>query len=328
MNLKQAYFVPGPSFSKASLSMRTIAILNPVADDSRTGKRRSVVEAALHAAGLEGDVWVTQAPGHAVELARRAAAEAEVVLAVGGDGTIHEVCRGLLESLRPVHLGVIPLGTGNDFAKMLGMARHPEAAARQLATAAPRAVDYGIVRWIEEGRAGERVFVNNVGIGFDAQVAIEAVSLKFLPGFSGYLAAVLRTLRRWDGPAVRITGVEASAGPASVLYEGRLLFVTAGNGVCSGGMFYLTPRASITDGLLDLCLVEYTSTWRIVQVIPRAIRGRHETEPEVHTARIRTLRVASEAGLPIHTDGEIAAREAHTIEVDVVPGGLSVLMPM
>ena len=307
--------------------MRIIAILNPVANYGRTGKKRVVVEAALRAAGLEGEVWLTQAPGHAVALARRAAAEAEVVLAVGGDGTIHEVCRGLIESPHTAHLGVIPLGTGNDFVKMLGMARRPEAAARQLATATPRAVDYGLVRWVEDGRAGEQVFVNAVGIGFDAQAAIEANSLKFLPGITGYLVAVLRTLRHWGGPMVHITGVEAPGGSAAVLYEGRLLLVTAGNGVSSGGMFYLTPHASITDGLLDVCIVEYASPWRIMQVIPRAVKGRHETEPEVHTGRIRTLRVTAEAGLPIHTDGEIAARNARNIEIEVVPGGMSVLMP-
>ena len=308
--------------------MRTIAILNPFADYGRTGKRRAAIEAALRDAGMDVKVWLTNASGHAIELARQAAAEAEVVLAIGGDGTIHEVCRGLIGSGHTAHLGVMPLGTGNDFAKMLGMARDPVAAAHQLATATPQPVDYGRVRWIEDDRAGERAFANNVGIGFDAQAAVEAFSYKYLPGMTGYLVSVLKTLRRWDGPTVRITAVEASDAPAAVLYEGRLLLVTAGNGICSGGMFYLTPRASITDGLLDLCLVEHASPWRIIQVIPRALQGRHEAEPEVRTGQIRTVHVTTDAGLPIHTDGEIAARNAHTIEIEVVPGGLSVLMPV
>ena len=327
MKLKPAYFRAGLDFLKAGLEMRTIAILNPFSDYGRTGKKSATVAAALRDAGMEVEMWLTQATGHAIELARKAAVEAEAILAIGGDGTIHEVCRGLVESARPVHLGVMPLGTGNDFAKMLGMARHPAEAARQLATATPRAVDYGKVRWIENGHAGETPFVNNVGVGFDAQAAVEAFSYKFLPGMTGYLVSVLKTIRRWSGPTVRLTGVEATGGAASLLYEGRLLLVTAGNGICSGGMFYLTPRASITDGLLDFCLVEHTSPQRIVQVIPRALKGRHETEPEVHTGQIRSLRVTSDVGLPIHTDGEIAAQNAQTIEIEVVPRGLSVLMP-
>ena len=162
--------------------MRTIAILNPFADYGRAGKKRAVVETALREAGMEVEVWLTEASGHAVALARQAAAEAEAVLAVGGDGTIHEVCRGLIESSHTAHLGVMPLGTGNDFAKMLGMARRPEAAARQLAAATPQAVDYGIVRWVEDGRAGERAFINNVGIGFDAQAACaSSVSFRDFP---------------------------------------------------------------------------------------------------------------------------------------------------
>ncbi len=308
--------------------MRTIAILNPAADHGRTGKKRSAVQAALHAAGLPSEVWLTQAPGHAVTLARQAAARADAVLAVGGDGTIQEVCRGLIESARAVPLGVIPLGTGNDFVKVLGMPLHPQAAARMLARATPRDVDYGVVRWQEAGMGRQQVFVNAVGVGFDARAAIEAERLKFLPGFTGYLAAVFRTLRRWDSPQARIVGAREPGEAASLLYEGRLLLLTAGNGVSLGGMFRLTPHASITDGLLDVCLVEDARALRIVQVLPRAVRGRHEMAREVHTYRVHTLEITTETGLPIHADGEILAQNAQSIAIDVVPGGLSVLMPM
>ena len=307
--------------------MRAIAILNPRADSGRAGRKRAAVEAALRAAGLGGEVWLTEAPGHGVALARQAAAEAEAVLAVGGDGTIHEVSRGLIASGRPVHLGVMPLGTGNDFVKMLGMARKPEAAARQLAAAAPTPIDYGLVRWVEDGEMRERVFVNAVGMGFDAQAAIVANQYKSLPGITGYVVSVLHTLRRWQSPQARITGVVTPAGMASVLYEGALLLVTAGNGVCSGGSFYLTPHASITDGFLDVCMVAEASSRRILRILPRALKGRHEGEPEVHTARIHTLRVTADAGLPIHADGEIVTQDARVIEIAVTPGGLSVLMP-
>ncbi len=308
--------------------MRVIAILNPAAGHGQAGKKRAAVEAALRAAGLTGELWLTQAPGHAVTLARQAAAEADAVLAVGGDGTVQEVCRGLIESARTAHLGVIPLGTGNDFVKMLGMPRQPRAAARILATATPTAVDYGLVRWDEHGTLRQQVFVNAVGVGFDARAAIEAEALKFLPGFSGYLAAVFRTLRRWNSPQVRVLGAGSPTGAATRCYEGRLLLLTAGNGVSIGGMFRLTPHACITDGLLDVCLVEHAGALRILQVLPRAIRGRHEMAREVHTCRVHALEITTEVGLPIHADGEILAHNAQNIAIEVVPGGLSVLMPM
>ncbi len=307
--------------------MKTIAILNPRAATGKAGRRRGVVEAAMRDAGLGDEVWLTEAPGHAVALARQAAAEAEAILAVGGDGTIHEVSRGLIASERPVSLGVIPLGTGNDFVKMLGMARDPVAAARQLATAVPTPVDYGVVRWEEEGQMHERIFVNAVGIGFDAFVATEVDAYKGLPGITGYVVAVLQALGRWRAPHVSIHGAATPADSASVLFDGPMLLVTAGNGVCSGGSFYLTPRASFTDGLLDVCMVAEASPWRILQILPRALKGRHEREPEVQSAHIHSLTVTAEAGLPIHADGEIVTRSTRAIEVEVKPGGLSVLMP-
>ena len=307
--------------------MRVIAILNPAAGNGRAGKKRVAVEAALRAAGLAGEVWATEAPGHAVTLARQAALEAEAVLALGGDGTIHEVSRGLIESRRPVPLGVIPLGTGNDFVKMTGMARDLEAAVRQIATATPALIDYGRVRWQEEGRTCEQPFVNAVGVGFDARVAAEADAFKAWPGLTGYLAAVVRALRGWEAPHTRISGAATPDGPAAVCYEGKLLLVTVGNGVSSGGTFYLTPRASITDGLLDVCMVAALSSRRLLCLLPRALRGRHEHEPEVHTARLHTLHITADAGLPIHADGEILTHHAQAIDIEVVPGGLSVLMP-
>ncbi len=308
--------------------MRAIAILNPRAASGKAGRRRADVEAALRGAGLGGEVWLTEAPGHAVALARQAAAEAEAVLAVGGDGTIHEVSRGLIASARPVPLGVIPLGTGNDFVKMLGMARDPAAAARQLAAAVPTPIDYGVVRWQEEGKARERIFVNAVGMGFDAFVATEVDAFKRLPGVTGYVVAVLQALGRWQSPPVRISGAATPAGPVSVLFDGPMLLVTAGNGVSSGGSFYLTPRASFTDGLLDVCMVAEASPWRILRILPRALKGRHEREPEVHTALIHRLNVTAEACLPIHADGEIVTRCARAVEVEVVSEGLLVLLPV
>lgn len=311
--------------------MRAIAILNPAAGHGRAGRRSAAIAGQLRASGLVEQVQTTEAPGHATMLARKAAAHTETVIAVGGDGTIQEVARGLIESGRPTHLGLIPLGTGNDFVNAIGMPPTLEAALDALRTAVPTPVDYGRVRWTEAGQPNERVFVNAVGVGFDARVNIEAVALKGLPGRTGYLAAVLRTLRRWDGPPTRVVGhAAAEAEPeatARLLYDGPLLMVSVGNGDRVGGLFRLTPRASLTDGLLDVCLVEHASPWRILQVLPRAVRGRHEMAREVHTFRVRSLTITPTTCLPVHADGEILAENAQSVEISVVPHGLSVLTP-
>lgn len=307
--------------------MRTIAILNPAADHGRLGKKRPAVEAALRQAGLAGEVWLTRGPHHAVELAQRAAAEADVVVAVGGDGTVHEVCRGLLASRQQAHLGVLPLGTGNDFAWALGMDRRLEVAARQLGTATPTAIDYGVVRWQEDETHGEQPFVNTLGIGLDARVSIEVDALKFLPGPSGYMVAVLRSLLQRKETQARITGIPAPNEEAMVLYEGDVLIATAGNGIRSGGAFYLTPRASFTDGLLDICVAENPTFLRVLQLLLLVLRGKHEDEPEIKMFRIPALTLTTSTGMPVHADGEILAIQAHWVDVTVVPGGLSVMKP-
>ena len=301
--------------------MHHILILNPFADHGRAGRRRDELERLLTAAGLSFQLWLTEEPGHAVELARSAARQAEAVVAVGGDGTVHEVARGVIESGEAAHLGVIPLGTGNDFVKVLGMPRRLPDAVAALACATPQRADFAWARWEADGQTHRAPFVNAIGIGFDARVAMEAERYKHWPGISGYLAAVFFTLRRWDAPHVCIKAGEAT------LYEGPLLFATAGNGVSSGGTFYLTPDAAIDDGLLDLCIVENTTPGRIVRVLPKALKGRHAGEPEVHTARAAAFRLTSDAVLPLHADGEILATTAQRVEVEIAAGGLLVLQP-
>ncbi len=307
--------------------MHTIAILNPTAGTGRAGKQYAAVETALQTVGWDVELWVTEAAGQAVALAQQAASVADIVLAVGGDGTIHEVSQGLIASAHTAHLGVLPLGTGNDFVKMLGLASDPSEAVAQLLRATPTAVDYGLVRWGEGAATQERMFINAVGIGLDAQVAIEVERFKWMPGRIGYVAAALWTLRRWKAPHVRIEAVSTGATPTSILYEGRLLLVTAGNGVSSGGTFYLTPRASITDCLLDVCIIKEAPFRRRLRVMPLVLQGVHEEEPEVQMERVQGLRIVAEAGMPVHADGEMLSVCARTIAIEVVPQGLSVLMP-
>ncbi len=324
--------------------MHYTIILNPTAGHGAAGRRRKRLEAALVEADASFRLLVTEGPGHAAALAREAATPGEALVAVGGDGTVQEVARGLLESGQAVHLGVLPAGTGNDFVKMLGMPRWPRAAVTALLHAVPQPVDYGVVRWWDEAQrrgagSGEldasstdnrqpatgnrHVFVNAVGAGFDAQVAAAAGRFKRLPGLTGYLVAVFDTLRRWEAPRTRVhlDGQEAA------FYDGALLLVTAANGVSSGGGFYLTPEASVTDGLLDVCLVEHATTGRILQIIPFALRGRHIGAPEVHMSRTKRVKITSDAPVFVHADGEILTKQAEVVDIEVVRGGLSVLVP-
>lgn len=316
-------------------------LLNPAAANRRAGRERARLRHLLARTGAPFELLQTRAPGHATELAREASASFDVVVAAGGDGTLQEVAAGLAGARPGVALGLLPLGTGNDFARMLGIPRVPERAVEALLASEPVVMDAGLARWreAEGGPWREGLFANAIGIGFDAYVAGRARGFKRLRGQGAYLAAVLSSLSAWAQPEVRIeldAGAEALAPDGTLgplpedgpFYRGPLFLASVNNGPSVGGGFRLTPHARADDGRLDLCLVAGPlSVARTLRLLPRAMRGRHLAEPEVASARLAALRLRAEAGLPIHADGEIFTRGALEVVVEVRPGALLVLRP-
>jgi diacylglycerol kinase (ATP) len=304
--------------------MKFAYILNPAAGGGRAGRRRDGLDDLLRRSGAPYSLIQTEAPGHATELAREATASHEAVIAVGGDGTIQEVVRGLRGTERP--LGVLPLGTGNDFAKMIGMPLRPEEGVPALLSAAVSHVDLGMVRWKnEDGEQRERIFANAVGIGFDAMTAVQVVRFKKLGGRLAYLAGVMATLRLWRQPEVEVS--LTGQGGERVIHHGPFFLASASNGISVGGGFYLTPDALVDDGLLDLCLIDRLSIPRVFQLLPRAMRGKHVGAKEVTIERTTNLKIRSGIPLPIHADGEVVTSSAIEIEVEVLPAVQPVLAP-
>ncbi len=310
------------------MPFRSVAvILNPTAGNRRAGRARAELREALEASGVPFEIMATERPNHAATLARRAATKFDAVIAGGGDGTVQEVATGLLGHAHTTPFGVLPLGTGNDFAHQLGVPKRPAEAIRALLAADVVPVDAGIVSWRNEGdphRVHEAVFVNAVGIGFDALVAAEAAKFKVFRGISGYVAAVVKALRMWQQPDVEVRRLREPA--ASPMYAGPFFLAAVSNGTSVGGGFRLTPDARIDDGLLDLCLVAGPlSLPRIMRLLPKAIAGRHLHEPEVRMDRVEALALRLSAGVPIHVDGEVLTRSAVEVEVEVQPAAFRML---
>ena len=294
-------------------------ICNPTAGRGRAGKLLPEVRAFLQSQGVETAVALTKAAREATALAAEAAAAGfPVVIAMGGDGTVQEVGEGLVQG-RPstneqadaTRLGVIPVGTGNDFAKMLSTTTDWRAACTRIAQGQPRRVDVG--------RVNGHLFLNNVGIGFDAQVGIEAQKIRWLRGQAVYLAALVRNLLlSYRTPHVHVTLDEIEIKQAITL-------LTIGNGRCSGGGFWLTPQAEIDDGLFDICLVQGLSKLQILGFVPSAMRGTHITAEAVRMSRTRRLTITSGEPLPVHADGEILYTDAHELTVELLPAALAVI---
>jgi len=294
-------------------------ICNPTAGRGRAGRLLSEVRTYLKSQGVETDVVLTRAAREATTLAAAAVdSEFPLVIAMGGDGTIQEVGQGLVDGQAQGNgataypqLGVIPVGTGNDFAKMLAVTADWRVACTHIAKGQTRRVDVG--------RVNGRVFLNNVGIGFDAQVGIEAQKIRWLRGQAVYLAALVRNLLlSYRTPHVHITLDEIEIKQAITL-------LTIGNGRCSGGGFWLTPQAEIDDGLFDICLVQGLSKLQILGFVPSAMRGTHITAEPVRMSRARRLTITSGEPLPVHADGEILYTDAHELTVELLPAALDVI---
>ena len=173
--------------------MRHHVILNPTSGGGMGRKLRSEIERELTARGLHFTLAETERPWHAVELARAAAgAGADVVVAAGGDGTIHEVANGLLQARaeRRVALGVIPVGTGNDFAKLLETGTDRAGAYDLLASGRVRDLDVGHVTWT----GGAEYFINGMGTGVDVEVIRQVKRLPRMNGTLAYLIGLLRAV--------------------------------------------------------------------------------------------------------------------------------------
>ncbi len=304
--------------------MKVTAIINPASRVGQTSTRVDEIASALLSAGIDAKIVLSEQPLHARDMAREVAADGHAVLAVGGDGTVNEVARGILESGSKAVLGVLPFGTGNDFARMIGMSDDLMAALRQLKSCEHLKVDIGRVRWKDQGEAFSTLFVNAIGIGFDAHAANSAPRYKGYPFQLGYLAAILVALRSWKSQAVTISDLDDTSSHG---FSGQLFFVTVGNARDSGGGYTINPKASIVDGLLDVCVVRSLHKLRALRMLPSARTGSHLDYEEVQYWHSTGIRIESEQGLPIHTDGEIQSLNATEIEIEVESKALNVMVP-
>ena len=261
------------------------------------------------------EVVRTEGPGHAQVLAAQAVRQgAKHVVAVGGDGTVHEVANGLLGGDTDAALGVVPIGSGNDFAKLLGVYGHdPLRAVARLVTARSRRFDAGRV-------GGGEWFVNSVGFGFGPAVVKTRNRLQHLRGFLSYLVPVVQTFFQFE-PVV----FDVSA--PGFRERGYMMMIEVCNGTTAGGSYRFAPDADPADGKMDVCLIRRVSLPRFLLAIPRVMRGTHVKMREVAIIKTAKLVVRSpEEPLMLHVDGELREPGVNECTVELVRGRLNVLV--
>jgi len=293
---------------------RAHVILNPAAGRGAARRIKDRVARAFQQQGWSIELQETDRPGHGVDLAARAArAGATHVIAVGGDGTAHEVANGLLAAGSAAAFGVVPVGSGNDFAKLAGVYRHdPERAVARLVTAG--------VRRFDAGRVLEEYFINSLGFGFGPAVVHLRNTMPGLRGFLSYLIPILRAFRTFSPPRFDVRAAEWAE-------EGNLMMLEVCNGTTAGGSYRFAPAADPTDGRLDVCVIRRIGLGRFLLALPRVMRGTHASMREVALFQSRELTVRSPDGpLMLHLDGELRTPGVDACTVTVAPGCLNVMV--
>ncbi len=284
-------------------------ILNPAADRGRAGARREELRSVLAQAGVAAEVSLTERPGHAVELARDAVrAGAKVVAAAGGDGTIHEVAQALVGT--EAALGVLPMGSGNDYIRVLGVPKDLAGAAAVLAQGKARTVDVADVNG--------QFSLNSFGMGVEGQIAADYKRMRFLKGEIGYLYATILEV-------VRFRAFRAEVEGDGWTFAGKLLSVSVMNGPYAGGGYHLAPQAHVDDGVLDVGLIgNYPRLVRFV-VLPKTRDGTYLNLARVHAKKAERVKIRSDRPLPVHMDGELLPEPVQEIEVSLRPQALGVV---
>jgi YegS/Rv2252/BmrU family lipid kinase len=294
---------------------RTLFIVNPAAQHGETRKLVPAIQSIITDV-TDSDVQLSAGPRHAFDLVRTAVGY-DTVVAVGGDGTAHEVINGIMahdEGARP-SFAVVPTGSGNDYAHTLGMSDDLPTALAQIVAGGPRQVDLGLCNgtW----------FGNSVSMGLDARVTVKAVELKVTTGMSGlglYLRALIHVLRH-EYHSHHLT-IQFDDDPP---FETDALILAVTNGPTYGGGFKITPGSIPDDGLFDICRIDMIPKAEAFARLPFVVLGKHTKMRPVHMQRAKHITVVAEEPLEGQIDGEVILNT--TYDIQIVPSAMTAIVP-
>ncbi len=302
------------------MTPRLLLIVNPRSANRSTGRNWRKLRKRLQEILPPFRAVRTAGPGDAARLAARAAGRYEVVVAVGGDGTIGEVANGLLANgVGGTALGVLPRGTGSDLVRTLGIPRDIDKAAEMLARGDRRKIDVGRATFTDfGGERSSRWFVNAAEVGMGAMVCREVNrGQRRLSGQPAYWWAILTTMRHYE-PAVATVVTDGS--PARELLLNNAWIA---NGCDAGGGMRTAPRARLDDGLLDVVVIEQASGWRRIAQLPKLRNGTFVDMPGVEYRQVTRAEFTAEAPILVETDGDAVGTTPATFES--VPDRLTVV---
>lgn len=290
--------------------MKYLFIANPIAGKGKTKKLLNDIKNYLDENNIDYKMIETTKRGDIPEVIEKHINHFDKIIVVGGDGTVHELINSKM--IDDKILGVLPTGSGNDFALTLGLKSNLLKNLKTLLDKKTSIIDIGLAEVTEfSGNKFSFFFANSLGIGFDAEVANSVKVIKYIRGLFLYLFGVFITLIKYKYRTLYIkTGLVELNEP--------IFMISIGNGKTAGGGFKLTPLANPIDGLFDVCLVKKISKIKVLQILPLAILGKHITHPAVKYFKTKELYITSNHPIYIHADGEIRTSQMKSIKITVL----------
>jgi YegS/Rv2252/BmrU family lipid kinase len=312
----------------------SLVIYNPIAGTGRTLKFLPDIQSGLQEASIDFDVAATGAPLDAEKLAQNAQTQYSSVIGIGGDGTIHEIVNGLMRASgenETIPLGVIPLGNGDDFSKMIppetsigGRPFDWRTAITKISAGQTRLFDVGRIL-ANNSAANPRnylhYFANSFDVGFGAQGAENMLRIpNYFKGFSGYLASLVVTL--FNYPTLNLQIQLDDQEP----FTQTTTMTAVMNGRCFGNGFWICPQAEADDGYLDLLVCKAIGRLTITRLVPKLMRGTHVGDPVLSFYRARRVVIDSQVPIVIETDGELPLPKTDHLEIEILHKRLQIFV--
>ena len=300
-------------------------LVNPASANGRAGRRWPELAHRAAYAGLEGPAYLSERPGQLVQLAQEAADHgAELLVVVGGDGTVNEVARGLLERYElgqsVPEIAVIPQGTGRDFARTFRLPRDTVAALETARAGAGEIIDAARVSYRTwDGGTGNSYFANVASAGMSGAIAERAnTTTKALGGKASFLMATLSVFSRWQPGEMSVTVDGAER-------QGRMHDVLVANCRFLGGGMKMCPDADPRDGLFDVLMIGAITKADLTMTLPKIYRGTHLPHPKAELLRGSTVTIDAERAVPVQLDGEQPGTTP--VSFEVMPQALRLRVP-
>ena len=292
------------------MKKRFCIIINPVAGKGKTARKIPVLKKIIENQDKAiFDLYFTEYHEHAIKLSQQHARDYDAVLAMGGDGTVNEVLRGILGT--DTVMGIIPEGRGNDFARCINFSENVQQTLDTI-------LDFHTMV-IDVGKIDNNYFMNGVGIGFDGYVNMRNQKRKWLTGPFSYYYTLLESLLMWKTMDMTIA-IDGHEIPADSVFLAAI-----GNGNYCGGGLNLNPFAKIDDQLLDICVVNDISKLKIIRNLKRLKDGTINNLAEVTIRKGKTIKIISNDLMPIHYDGEMFYAEKNEVELTIVEKAVRIL---